>query len=107
MGMSGVSLGTVKVATLAHIATLELNSSFIQKYTNQPSAMMFRLQAIVQEEYSVHLPMLSVSFCICTIFNSLANRFLAGIPDVCVFTANSIAKLSYEVLCQIREVFTH
>jgi hypothetical protein len=69
MGMSGVSPATVKVATLALIATLELNSSFIQKYTNQPSAMMFRLQAIVQEEYSVLLPMLSVSSCVFTVFN--------------------------------------
>jgi hypothetical protein len=61
MGTNGVSLGTVTVAILARIATLELNSNFIQKYTNQRSAMMFRLQAIVQEEYSVLLPMLSVS----------------------------------------------
>jgi hypothetical protein len=96
--MSGVSPGTVKVATLARIATLELNSSFIQKYTNQPSAMMFRLQAIAQEEYSVLLPTLSVSSCVCTIFNSLASIFLAGIPDVFVFTANSIADLNYELL---------
>jgi hypothetical protein len=98
MGMSGVSQGTVKVVTLAHIATLELNSSFIQKYTNQPSAMMFRLQAIVQEEYSVLLPMLSVSSFVCTIFNSLASRFLAGIPDTFVLTANSIADLNCEFL---------
>ena len=90
MGMSGVSPGTVKVATLAPIATLGLNSSFIQKYTNQPSAMMFRLQAIVQEECSVRLRTLSVSSCVCTIFNSFAGRFLAGIPDIFVFTANSI-----------------
>lgn len=96
--MSGVSRETVKVATLAHIATLELNSSFIQKYTNQPSAMMFKLQAIVQEEYSALLPMLSVSSYVCTTFNSLASRFLAGIPDVFVLTANSVADLNYELL---------
>ena len=101
-----MSQGTVKVATLAHIATLGLNSSFIQKYTNQPSAMMFRLQAIVQEEYSVLLPMLSVSSYVCTIFNSLASRILAGIPGGFVLTDNSIADLNYELLCQIREVFT-
>jgi hypothetical protein len=79
--MSGVSLGIVRVATLAHIATRELNSSFIQKYTNQPSAMMFRLRAIVREECSVLLPMLSVSSHMYTIFNSLASRFLAGMLD--------------------------
>jgi hypothetical protein len=61
MGMSGVSQGIAKVVTLAHIATLELSSSFILKYTSPPSAMMFRLQAIVHEEYSVLLPMLNVS----------------------------------------------
>jgi hypothetical protein len=98
MGMSGVSQGTVKVATLAHIATRELNSSFIQKYTNQPSAMMFRLRAIVREECSVLLPMWSVSSCIYTIFNSLASRFLAGIPDEFVSAASNIAELNYEVL---------
>jgi hypothetical protein len=61
MGMNGVNQEIVKVVTLAHIVTRELNNSFTPKYTNQPSAMMFRLQAIVQEEYSVLLPMLNVS----------------------------------------------
>jgi hypothetical protein len=61
MGMSGASQGIVKVATLAHIATLELNSNFTLKYTNQLSAMMYRLLAIVQGECSVLLPMLNVS----------------------------------------------
>ena len=93
-----MSLGTVKVVTLAPIATLELNSSFIQKYTNQPSAMMFRQQAIVQEECSVRLRMLSVSSCVCTMFNSFASRFLIGIADMFVFTANSIAELNYVLL---------
>jgi hypothetical protein len=61
MGMSGVSQGIVKVVTLAPTVTQELSSNFILKYISQPSAMMFRLQAIVQEEYSVLLPMLNVS----------------------------------------------
>lgn len=95
-----MSPGIAKVATRAHIATPEQNSSFIQKYTNQLSAMMFRLQAIAQEEYSVLLPMLIVSSCICTIFNLRGSRFLSVVLHVSGYTANSIAELNRE------EVFT-
>jgi hypothetical protein len=61
MGMNGVSLGIVKVAILAPIAIPELNSSFTLKYTNQQSAMTYRLQATAQEECSVLLPTMNVS----------------------------------------------
>lgn len=61
MEMNGVNQVIVKVVTLVHIAILEPNNNFIQKYINQLSVMMFNKQVIALVVFFVLLHMLIVS----------------------------------------------
>ena len=60
-GMNGVTLSRVKQVNNVSIATLGLNNNFIQKYTNQPNAMISRTPVIVHVALSVPLRTSNVS----------------------------------------------